>query len=206
MLRIFYGTDRKSAEDEAKKLLGKGYEVVDGESLDTSEFSPIFLGASLFTTDRKILIKSLLAKKENAEELEKYLDTKNTVILIENSLNGTWTAVKNIKKNPNVEVKEFKLPENNANRFVSFKIYDLAMENSKSAYDLLKKNEETEDPYMMLGSFASTAIKNYSNRKTTKGKRIIKELARLDKLMKTTKFSDDPWLLLETFVLRAKTL
>ena len=72
---------------------------------------------------------------------------------------------------------------------------------------MLKENEENEDPYAMLGAWSTSAIKNLKNNPTSKqNKNILKELSKIDMLMKTTKFSEDPWMLLESFLLRIKTL
>lgn len=206
MISICYGEDRLKAENEAKKILGKNYEVIDAEELSVNDLPTLFLGTTLFDESRKILIKGLAEHKENFDEIEKYLDTPHNIVLLENKLNGTWASVKNLKKSGKIKLLEFKKIETNENRFISFDIFSTALNSSERAMNLLKKAEITEDPYMMVGAFATSAIKNYKNQKTPKNKRVLKELANLDMMLKTTKFSNEPWLLIESFVIRLKSL
>ena len=59
----------------------------------------------------------------------------------------------------------------------------------------------------MLGAWATSAIKNLkSNPNSKQNKNIVKKLTKIDILIKTTKFSENPWILLESFILRLKTL
>ena len=59
----------------------------------------------------------------------------------------------------------------------------------------------------MLGAWATSALKNLKQNPNSKQyKAALKELAKIDNLMKTTKFSENPWALLESFIVRAKTL
>ncbi len=204
MIHVYYGDNRAAALAAAKKVLGENYEVIDAEELTPSDLPNIFLGATLFEEKRKILIKSLAEHKENFEEIEKYLDTEHEIVVLDNKLNGTWTSVKSLKKSTKAELKEFKLPET-VDRFLAFKIFDTALINSKNAYEMLKKAELTEDPFMMTGAWATSAIKNFKKAKTAKNRTILKELARIDALLKNSKFSAEPWMLLESFILRMGT-
>ena len=59
MIKIFYGDDRVKAQAAIKKLLGDDYEVIEGENLLPSDMASVFYGGSLFSDERKILIKDL---------------------------------------------------------------------------------------------------------------------------------------------------
>ena len=72
---------------------------------------------------------------------------------------------------------------------------------------MLKEAKETEDAYAMIGAFASSAVKNLKTAPNSKrNKNIVKELAKIDNLSKTTKFSENPWLLVESFILRLEKM
>ncbi|MBQ6486695.1 hypothetical protein IJI76_03195 [Candidatus Saccharibacteria bacterium] len=199
MIHIFYGEDRLNAEKSAKKILGENYEVVDAENLSLNDLPTLFLGTSLFDADaRKILIKGLSEKKELFDELEKYEGTPHEIIVLEDKINGNWTSFKNLKKSKKVDVKEFEKLEK-IDRFLAFNIFSTALIDPKKAYTMLKKAEETEDPYMMVGAWTTSALK-------TRKKSAIKELSKIDILLKTTNFSNNPWPVLETYILRLKNL
>ena len=206
MLHIFYGEDRQKSDEEAKKILGKNYENIDAENLEISDLPTIFLGTSLFESSRKILIKGLADRKDFFDELEKYVDTPHEIVVFETKINGNWTSFKKLKKNKNVDIKEHKLAEK-VDRFLAFNIFDTAIRNPKQALKMLKKAEETEDAYAMLGAWASKAVTNLKSNPTSKKNRlIVKELAKIDHLLKSTKFSENPWNLLESFILRLEIL
>lgn len=206
MIHIFYGDDRVKSEAEAKKLLGENYEAIDAITLEPTSLPTLFLGASLFEENRKILIKDFFAKKELYNEIEKYLSTPHEVVILEDKLSGTLTVVKNLKKSSEVDMKEFKKPEIKNFNLV-FDIYNMALRNSKRALEMLNEAKETEDPYAMIGAFASSAVKNLKSAPNSKrNKNILKELAEIDNLLKTSKFSEDPWLLVESFILRLEKM
>lgn len=206
MIHIVYGDDRVKSEAEAKKLLGENYEAIDATTLEPTSLPTLFLGASLFEENRKILIKDFFAKKELYNEIEKYLSTPHEVVILEDKLSGTLTVVKNLKKSSEVDMKEFKKPEIKNFNLV-FDIYNMALRNSKRALEMLNEVKETEDPYAMIGAFASSAVKNLKSAPNSKrNKNILKELAEIDNLSKTSKFSDDPWLLVESFILRLEKM
>lgn len=198
MIHIFYGEDRLKAEATAKEILGENYEVIDAENLKLNDLPTIFLGTSLFEENRKILIKGLAESKELFDELEKYLETSHEIVILEDKINGTWTSFKNLKKSKSVDLREFK-PTVQFDRFLAFNIYSTALNNPQKAYEMLKKAEATEDAYMMVGAWATQALK-------MKNKNAIKELAKIDLLLKTTKFSDNPWPVLEAYILKLKKL
>lgn len=206
MIHIFYGEDRLASETEAKKNLGEDYEVIDASTLAPTDLPSLFLGTSLFDETRKILIKDIFSKKELYNEIEKYLKTPHEIVILEDKLTGTLTAVKNLKKSSEVDMREFKKPEVKNFRLV-FDIYDTALKNPKKALEMLREAEETEDAYAVIGAFASSAVKNLKSAPNSKrNKAIVKELAKLDSLSKTTKFSENPWLLVESFILRLEKM
>jgi DNA polymerase III delta subunit len=57
---------------------------------------------------------------------------------------------------------------------------------------------------MFFGLLASQALKDYSQKQGTKEKRVLKELSKLDLDLKTTSYQ--PWLLIESFLLRLSSL
>lgn len=206
MLHIYYGDDRAKSDAAAKKVLGQNYEIIDAENLELSDLPTIFMGASLFETDsRKILLKGLADKKELFDELEKYLNTPHEIVILETKIDGKWGSFKNLKKAQNIDIVENKIPEDPKERWLAFNIYDLALKNPDAAIKILRENEETEDPYAMIGAWATSAIKNLKSAPNSKHNRtIVKKLAEIDNLLKTTKFSESPWPILESFLLRLK--
>lgn len=207
MLHIYYGDDRTKSDAAAKKVLGQNYEIIDAENLELSDLPTIFMGASLFEADsRKILLKGLADKKELFDELEKYLDTTHEIVILETKIDGKWSSLKKLKKAKNIDIVENKIPEDPKKRWLAFNIYDLALKNPDAAIKILRENEEAEDPYAMIGAWATSAIKNLKSAPNSKHNRtIVKKLAEIDNLLKTTKFSESPWPILESFLLRLKT-
>lgn len=201
MIRIFYGDDRVKANAKIKSLLGENYEVVDGENLDLTDLPNIFLGASLLSDTRNILIRDLALNKPAFEQLTNYLNTPHNIILLESKLDTRTTAFKELKDK--VEVAKFELPEDPNFRLV-FDIYKTAKRDGKKAISQLSKIKQDEDPIMFFGLLASQAIKDFSFNQGTKEKRVLKELAKLDLDMKSAKV--EPWLLIESFLLRLSSL
>lgn len=206
MIHLFYGEDRLKSEKDAKKILGEGYEVIDARDLEIENLPTIFLGTSLFSTDaRKIMIKGLSENKALFDEVEKYLDTPHEVVILEDKIPGTWASLKTLKKSDKIDLKENKFEIDESKRWLSFNIFSDALKNPEKALKTLRENEETEDPYAMLGAWTSSALKNLKQSPNNpKNKRVLKELAQIDILIKTTKYSENPWLLLESFILRLK--
>jgi hypothetical protein len=207
MIHLFYGEDRLKSEADAKRVLGDEYEVIDADNLEIADLPTIFMGASLFDTDaRKILIKGLGETKALFDEIEKYLDTPHEIVILENKISGTWSSLKNLKKSDKIDLKENKFEIDDSKKWLSFNIYSDALKNPEKALKTLRANEDTEDPYAMLGAWATSAIKNLKTSSTPKNRKIVKELAEIDMLMKTTTYSNNPWLLLESFIIRLKML
>lgn len=201
MIKVFYGDDRVKAKQEITKLLGSNYEVLDGSDINLNDLPSIFLGLSLFTNKRNILIRDFTANKPAYDELEKYLNTPHDIILFETKLDKRTTSYKNLKDK--LEFKEFKLPENQDFRLI-FDIYRAAKTDGKKAIAMLAKIKPTEDPIKFTGLLVSGALKDFSAHPGAKEKQVLKLLAKTDLEMKTTKVQ--PWLLVESFLLELSTL
>ena len=207
MIHLFYGEDRLKSEADAKRVLGENYEVIDADNLEITDLPTIFMGTSLFDTDaRKILIKGLGETKALFDEIEKYLDTPHEIVILENKISGTWASLKNLKKSDKIDLKENKAEVDESKKWLSFNIYSDALKNPEKALKMLRANEDTEDPYAMLGAWATSAIKNLKTNPTAKNRKVVKKLAEIDTLMKTTTYSNNPWLLLESFIIGLKLL
>ena len=208
VIRIFTGENRKAANEEIKRILGEGYEVFEGAEIAPNDLMNIFLGTSLLSEKRKILVKDLSENKESflefSEKLEEFLKTDAEVIIFETKLDKRTTAFKEIKKN-GIVVREFKDETGKVDVRQVFGIYDMAMRNGKRAVEELEKIETKEDPYMFFGVLASQAIKRFEAKpEGKKEKRVLKELSNLDKLMKTS--SLEPWTLIKGFLIRLSSL
>ena len=201
MIRIFYGDDRIRANQEIQKILGSDYEVIEGADITPADLPSIFLGASLLNPERKILIRDFTANKPVFKEITKYLASPHEIILFETKLDKRSTTYKELKDQ--LEIKEFKLPDN-PNASVIFDIYRVAKKDGPRSLELLAKIKPTEDPIKFTGLLVSQAIKDFSYKQGSREKRVLKELSKLDIEMKTTKI--DPWLLVESFLLRLSTI
>lgn len=201
MIKVFYGDDRVKAKQEIEKLLGKDYEVIDAADLTDQDLPTIFLGASLFAEKRKILIRDLFANKPAAEKFVNYLNTPHDIIILELKLDKRSAAYKELKDQ--LEFKEFKLPEEK-NFSIVFDIYTTAKRDGKRAITMLESIKQDQDPMMFFGLLVSQAVKDFSRNQGTKEKRVLKELSKLDILMKTT--TSQPWLLIESFLLQVSSL
>lgn len=201
MLKIFTGDDRIRAGQEINKLLGPDHETIEGADLEPEDLPSIFQGNTLFATTRNILIRDLSTNKSAFDKLPDYLDTPHNIIIQELKLDKRSTTYKAIKDK--IEIKEFKLPENPNFRLV-FDIYRTAKTDGQKALILLNKIKQDEDPIMFFGLLASQALKDFGERQGTKEKRALKELAKLDRELKSTAY--EPWLLVESFLLRLSRL
>ena len=197
MIRIFTGDDRVKASQEITKLLGESYEIIEGADLTPDSLPSVFYGNTIFSDQRKILIRDISANKPVFEKLPDYLDTPHDVIIQELKLDKRSSIYKAIK-DKKVQIKDFPLPEDPNFRLV-FDIYRTAKTDGKKAVAMLEKIKPEEDPIMFFGLLTSQAIKDYSNRQGTKEKRVLSELAKLDMRLKSS--SHDPWLLIEAFLL-----
>ncbi len=207
MIRIFIGDDRVSAQKEINEIIGKNYEVFEGGEIDALSLSSIFLGTSLFSSRRRILIKDFSENKDVfrlfVEKIEDFLKTDSDVILWESRFDKRTAAYKELKKF-DIEFKEFKLQAKIDTRLV-FSIYDKALTDGDRALKELRKIESDQDPYMFFGLLVSQALKKFEWKiGGAKEKRVLKELSRLDVSMKTTGI--DPWILIEGFLIRLSSM
>ncbi len=201
MLKIFTGNDRLRATQAVAKFLGPDYEIIEGAELSPTDLPSVFLGGSLFTTTRNILIRDLSLNKPTFEKLPDYLDTLHSIALLELKLDKRSATYKALKST--VEIKEFILPESRNFNLV-FNIYKTAKHDGKKALQMLSQVQQDEDPIMFFGLLASQAIKDYQAHQGIKEKRALKELSQLDLQIKSTSFQ--PWPLIQSFLLRLSSL
>ena len=201
MIQVFYGDDRVRAKAEIEKILGADYEVYEGADLVSTDLPSLFLGGSLLSDSRSILIRDFFANKPIAEELPKYLNTPHNIIIFELKLDKRSVAYKTVKDQ--ISFKEFALPKNQ-NMNLVFDIYNVAKKDGKKAIMMLEKIKSEEEPMMFFGLLVSQAIKDYSRNQGIKEKRALRELSKLDINLKSTSFQ--PWLLIESFLLRLSSL
>lgn len=200
MLRVYSGEDRVAAEKAVKSVLGGKYEVFEGEDLTANDLPSIFLGTSLFATEkRQILLKNLSENAEAWGKLPDYLETEHDVVVWEPKIDKRSVVYKALKSS-GVEMREFaskKPPEMN----VVFGIFDLAMRDGKKAVSEVEKIELTQDPYMFMGLMVTQALKKFeASRGGVKEKRVLKLLAELDMQMKSS--SVEPWMLVKATLVR----
>ena len=200
MIKIFTGDDRVKASAEIKRILGNDYEVIDCAGLTKNDLPSIFRGTTIFSAKRRILLRDFTSNSEIYPEIVSYLDTPHDVILLETKLDKRTATYKDIKDK--IEIKEFTLPPKTDFRVV-FNIYGTAKRDGKKAVEMLRKIENDEDPIRFTGLLVSQVLKEFKLRQGTKEKQILKDLARLDLDMKSTKI--DPWLLVESFLLGLKS-
>lgn len=201
-MKIIFGDDRAKAERDIKRILGEDYEVFEGENLSVSDLPSLFFGTSLFGETRKILIKDLGENKECFEKLGEYVGSSHKVLVWETKLDKRTALYKKLKSS-GVEFSEYKRPEETGGKEV-FDIFETAFSNGGRAIRMIERVENVQDPYMYFGLLVTQAIKKYQFRQGAKEKRVLKELSKLDVLMKTS--SNEPWLLIKTFILRISSL
>ncbi len=201
MIKIFTGEDRVRAQKAISKFLGENYEIFDGINLEVNDLPNIFLGTSLFGTERKIILRDLGENKSVFDKIVDYLDTPHQIALFETKLDKRSATYKSLKDK--IEINEFTLPKNQDYRLV-FDIYKTAKMDGKKAVAMLEKIKLIEDPINFAGLLNSQAIKDYAASQGTKEKKALKELSNLDLNLKNSKL--DSWLLIESFLLRLSSL
>ena len=200
---VFSGNDRVKIQEKIQKILGEDYEIFEGNALDATSLMEICSGASLFATERKILIKDLTVKGSEFspyEILSKYADTPHTIVIWE-STTSLKKAFKDFCKLSQVKKEKIDAVET-VDRFAMFKIFDKALVDGETAlkeYRALKS-----DPYMAVGALASWAVNKYKFRYGEREKRIVKAVAELDMQTKTLKIA--PELLVEAFLARVNKI
>ena len=139
MIRVFYGENRVAAMDEARRILGEGYEVVEGAELVSTDLPSLFLGQSLFVPRRKILVRDILTNAAIAEDVARYVKTSHEIVLLEMKVEKRGKAYKTLKEE--VEFREFVMPRN-VNAGLVFDIYRTAKRDGKRAVEMLEKIQE----------------------------------------------------------------
>ena len=200
MIKVFYGEDRVEAEKAIKQFLGESYEVLEGSEIRINDLPSVFLGTSLFGEERSILIKDMGANMEVFQRVLDYTNTPHKVVIWEMKFDGRVGFYKELKEK--VKTQEFKRKE--ANDKTALNIYGVAKRDGKKAVEMLEKIEAKQDPFMLFGLISALAIKDYEKYGGEKEKRVLKELSRVDILMKTT--SIPQFLLLKSLLLRISSL
>lgn len=202
MIKVFYGDDRVRAKAEITKFLGtKDYEIIEGADLAPADLPSIFLGNSLFTDTRAILIRDFTANRPVYEKLPEYLNTSHQIAILDAKIDKRSATYKSLKDQ--IEFQEFTLPKN-PNLNLVFDIYRTAKHDGEKAVKMLEKIQAEEDTIMFCGLLISQALKDFKNKQGTKEKRVLKELSKLDLDLKST--SLQPWLLVQSFLLRLSSL
>ena len=202
MIKVFYGDDRVRAKAEITKFLGtKDYEIIEGADLTPADLPSIFLGNSLFTDTRAILIRDFTANRPVYEKLPEYLNTSHQIAILDAKIDKRSATYKFLKDQ--IEFQEFTLPKN-PNLNLVFGIYRTAKHDGEKAVKMLEKIQAEEDPIMFCGLLISQALKDFNQKQGTKEKRVLKELSKLDLDLKST--SLQPWLLVQSFLLRLSSL
>lgn len=217
MIYVLSGDDREKIQEVVKKVLGEIYEIFEGEELDAQGIMNIFQGATLFSNERKILIKDLTpAPSRNEQEnstdtadstvpikktpdfyelMAEYVDTPHTIVIWE-SYTSRKKSYKEFLKLKNVQAKKYEKARP-ADAGMVFDILKMAYYDGATAVKMVEKIKKDNDPYMFFGLLASQALK--------KGDRkVLKELSDLDMQMKTTAI--EPWALISSFLLRVSSL
>ncbi len=202
MIKVFYGDDRVRAKAEITKFLGtKDYEIIEGADLASADLPSIFLGNSLFTDTRAILIRDFTANRPVYEQLPEYLNTPHQIAILDAKIDKRSATYKSLKDQ--IEFQEFTLPKN-PNLNLVFDIYRTAKHDGEKAVKMLEKIQYEEDPIMFCGLLISQALKDFNQKQGTKEKRVLKELSKLDLDLKSTSLR--PWLLVQSFLLRLSSL
>ena len=209
MIYIFDGEDRKKAEQKARMILGEKIEIIDADNISLAELESIFLGVTFFEAERRILIKDLFLKKDLVEKLPNLINTPHKIVLLETKLDKRGAVYKELvklaKTNSEIKFETFAAAEQTVDRNAVFRIFDLAMTDGRRAVKNLQGIESDNDPYVTIGAWTKKAC-DLLERNPKKARAILKELAKIDVLVKSTDFSKEPWTLLEGLLLRIPNL
>jgi hypothetical protein len=200
MMRVFYGDDRVKIGVEVGRILGEGYEVVDGEMVGVADMDSLFYGVSLFGEVRRILVKDLGGDAAVWERLPRYLDTEHEVVVWEGRVDRRTSAYRELVKG-GVEVREFGVA---GPVKVEFDILGVALAGDGArAVRMVEGVEVRSDPYMFVGLMVSQAVRRLEG-----GERrmvgVLRMLAEVDVGMKTS--SLEPWVLVKVFLVRVSFL
>ena len=201
MIKVFTGDDRVKAKQEAVRFLGQEYEVFDGPDLLEDDLLNIFLGSSLLTPQRSILIRDLSKNKTLFDKLPNYLDTPHKIVVLETKIDKRSTVYK-VLKEKNL-LRDFPLSQN-ADYKKAIGIFPTAKRDGRKAIAMLEEIKTQEDPIMFFGLLVSSALKDYDRNQGIKEKRVLRLLSQLDLKIKSS--SLDPWLIIESFLIQVSHL
>ena len=201
MIKVFTGDDRVKAKQEAVRFLGQEYEVFDGPDLLEDDLLNIFLGSSLLTPQRSILIRDLSKNKTLFDKLPNYLDTPHKVVILETKIDKRSAVYKALKEKNLLQ--DFPLSQNTDYK-KAIGIFPTAKRDGHKAIAMLEEIKTQEDPIMFFGLLVSSALKDYDRNQGIKEKRILKLLSQLDLKIKSS--SLDPWLIIESFLVQVSHL
>ncbi|MBR3248664.1 hypothetical protein IKF89_01370 [Candidatus Saccharibacteria bacterium] len=201
MIKVFYGENRVAISEAVRKFLGEDYEVVEGTELAAEDLPSLMKGNSLFETERRILVRDILANKAACEDLPKYVDTPHKMVFWEMKVDKRAGVYKDLEGE--VEFREFAMPRDK-NAGLVFDIYRTAKRDGVRAVAMLDKIKDEQEPIMFLGLMVSQAVRDFAVRPGMKEKRALLELSKLDMDLKSAKLQ--PWLLISSFLLRLSSL
>ena len=196
MIYLFYGDQRQALDQEIQKILGSDYEVIAGEKLTADLLPELFLGTSLFATQRKIVVRGFSDSGLKLDTLKPYLDTPHQVVLTETKFSPSTAIAKELLK-----TKKFVV-----NTRAVFDVFNTAKRDGQRAVQMLEQIIDTQEPQPFFGLMVSQAIKAYTQQPTPKNQRILRSLAELDMDLKTSAYSGEPWLLIKGWLLRLSSL
>ena len=229
---VFSGNDRVTIQKKIQKILGADYEVFEGSELDATSLMEICTNASLFATERRILIKDLTLARKSGGPAALYrpstrvakcdraagplkasppceLDTYEILAKYADTPHAIviWESTTSLKKS----FKEFcKLPQVTKEKIDlreevdRFAVFRLFDEAVAGNFSLEKYRALNSDPYMTVGALASWAINKYKFRGGAREKRILKEVAELDMQTKSSRIAAE--LLVEAFLMRLSAI
>lgn len=200
-MKVIYGENRGTAEQEVRRILGTDYEVYEGEDLNPTDLPSIFQGTTLFGDEkRRILLKNLTERAEVWEKIGDYADTEHKVVIWELKVDKRSVGYKRLVEK-GVEFQEFKNAVG-ADPRVAFGILDMALRDGAKALREVEKIETTQDPYMFFGLLVSQMVKKYgASRGGGRERAILKRMAEVDRQMKSTGI--EPWILVKGFLVQA---
>lgn len=202
MIRVFYGENRVAAMEEARKILGEGYESIEGENLEVKDLPNLFLGQSLFAEKRRILVRDGLKRAEVAEAVAKYVHSSHEIVFLEMKVDKRLAWYDELKDK--VAFREFAMPvDMNAKKV--FDIYNRAKRDGAGAVEMYRELEATIVPQQFVGLLAGQAIRDFATRPGAKEKRALRELSKLDMDLKGES-TLSPSLLVQSFLLRLSSL
>jgi DNA polymerase III delta subunit len=162
MIKVFAGDDRARMARAVEELAGEmGLEAerVDGADLRVGDLPSIFLGLSLFSERRLVVVRDFLENAEVAAALPDFLaaaarNEGAVVVFLEKKLDKRTGVYKKLKEN--AEIFEMELAK--ADERAVFKVFGLALEGkAEEALGVIEEVRERNEPQMFLGLISSQA-------------------------------------------------